>query len=497
MRSRLGFARHEACRDSEDPADCAACEAVRLDGSRGGLEQAHGASLLDLEGAPPAAGQQARRIMFDRLARIIVDSINEGVFTVDERFVVTYFNKAAERITGFKAQDAIGKFCFEIFRTEVCHTRCAVRDTLQDFQPVSNARVTIITQDGREVPIALSTAALRDEDGHALGVVEFFTELTEVEHVRARLEQSRVLESIVSVSPRVRRIVETLPNIADAECNVTIRGPSGSGKELLAEAVHNLSPRRYGPYIKLNCAALPATLLESELFGYVRGAFTDAKRDKPGMFALANGGTLLLDEISEMDVALQAKLLRVLSNGEYQPLGSTRTLRTNARIIAATNADLKAAIAEGRFREDLYFRINVVMIELPALRERPEDISILVEHFIRKIGERMRKRVRRISPGALAALQRYPFPGNVRELENCIEHAFVMCRGEEIRSEHLPASVRDEHLDARQTLHGGAEKAVIEEALRRAGGNRSAAADALGMHRTTLWRKLKSYGIEG
>jgi PAS domain S-box-containing protein len=433
--------------------------------------------------------------MLNRLARIIVDSISDGVFTVDRQFIVTYFNKAAERITGFRAEEAIGKHCFEIFRTEVCHSRCAIRDTLSSHEPVDDVRVTIITQDGREVPISLSTEVLRDERGEFVGVVEFFRDLTEVEHVREALEQEKVLETIVSGSPVVRRVIQMLPNVAESECNVTIHGPSGSGKELFAEAIHKLSPRRYGPYIKLNCAALPATLLESELFGYVKGAFTDAKRDKPGLFALANGGTLLLDEISEMDVSLQVKLLRVLANGEYQPLGATRTLKTDARVIAATNADLKRAIAEGRFREDLYFRINVVAVELPPLRDRPEDVPLLVEHFIEKVRAKIRKPVRQAAPRTMALLQRYPFPGNVRELRNAIEHAFVMCEGEELRPEHLPEHINRAAELSPRPLDGDAERRLIEETLKRHGGNRSAAASELRMHRTTLWRKLKTYQI--
>jgi PAS domain S-box-containing protein len=431
--------------------------------------------------------------MLNRLARIIVDSISDGVFTVDTQFTITYFNKAAERITGFRAEEAIGKPCFEIFRTEVCHSRCPIRDTLSSHEAVSDVRVTIITQDGREVPISLSTEVLHDEGGEFAGVVEFFRDLTEVEHAREALEQERVLESIVSASPAVRRIIQMLPNIAESECNVTIHGPSGSGKELFAEAIHKLSPRRYGPYIRLNCAALPATLLESELFGYAKGAFTDAKRDKPGLFALANGGTLLLDEISEMDVSLQVKLLRVLAGGEYQPLGATRTLRTDARIITATNADLQKAIAEGRFREDLYFRINVVAVELPPLSERPEDIPLLVEHFIEKVRNKIRKPVRRAGVRTLALLQRYPFPGNVRELENAIEHAFVMCDGDELRPEHLPEHIATEVDLSAPPPDRRTERRMIEEALRRHGGNRSAAAEELQMHRTTLWRKLKTY----
>jgi PAS domain S-box-containing protein len=433
----------------------------------------------------------------DKLARIIFDSISDGVFTVDKECLITSFNKAAEHITGFSARQAVGRPCFEIFRTEVCHKRCALRDSLASNAPVDNARVTIITQDGCEVPISVSTTILRDDTGHVIGAVEFFRNLSEVEHLRHRIEQDRALAGIVSASPRMRRVIEMLPNIAESECNVLIQGPSGSGKELFAEAVHLLSPRRYSPYIKINCAALPATLLESELFGYVRGAFTDAKRDKPGHFCLANGGTLLLDEISEMDVALQVKLLRVLNNGEFQPLGSTKTLHTDARIIAATNADLKAAIAEGRFREDLFFRINVVTIELPSLRERPEDLSLLVQHFSRKVGRRTRKQAKRVSPDVLALLRRYSFPGNIRELENAIEHAFVMCQGDEIQPEHLPRSIIEQTAASPGIgCEEPCERDVIREALGRLGGNRARAASELGIHRATLWRKMKSYGID-
>lgn len=431
-----------------------------------------------------------------KLASLIFDSISDGVFTVDRDCLITSFNRAAEQITGFTTREAIGKHCFEIFRTEVCHKRCALRDTLAENGPVENARVTIITQEGCEVPISVSTTILRDEHGAAIGAVEFFRDLTEVEHLRQRLERDRSVSEIVSNSPRMRRIIEMLPNIAGSDCNVLVQGPSGSGKELFAEAIHRLSSRRYGPYIRINCAALPATLLESELFGYVRGAFTDAKRDKPGQFCLAEGGTLLLDEISEMDVALQVKLLRVLNNGEFQPLGSTKTQRADARIICATNADLRSSITDGRFREDLYFRINVVTIDLPALSDRIEDLPLLVEHFIRKVRRRTRKPVRGMAPEVLALLRQYAFPGNVRELENAIEHAFVMCNGDEIQISHLPAGIVDQVRATPPAARAPAnEEEIIREALARLGGNRTLVAKELGMHRATLWRKIKTYHL--
>ena len=434
--------------------------------------------------------------MREKITDIIFRSISDGVFTVDKNCVITSFNRAAEKITGFAAREAVGKHCFDVFRTEVCHKSCALKDTLKTADPVNNARVTIITKDEREVPIEVTTTLLRNGDESVVGAVEFFRDISEIEHLRESLDRKRGLDDIVSVNRRMQQLIALLPDVAEAECNVLLGGPSGCGKELVAQVIHNLSPRRYGPYIKINCAALPAQLLESELFGYEKGAFTDAKRSKPGQFGLARGGTLLLDEISEMDPSLQVKLLRVLNNGEYQPLGSTKTLRTNARIIAATNADLKAEIAKGRFREDLYYRINVVGVQIPALRDRPEDIPLLVNHFLRVFQSKRRKAITRVSPNALAALRKYAFPGNVRELENAIEHAFVMCHGEEIKLEHLPVQVvTQSEMSTTITYNGNGERAVIEEALRRHRGNRTRAAEELGMHRSTLWRKLKTYGL--
>jgi PAS domain S-box-containing protein len=431
------------------------------------------------------------------LSDIIFNSISDGVFTVDQNCVITSFNRAAEGITGFRASEAVGKHCFDVFRTEVCHKQCALKDTLKTADPVDNARVTIITRDDREIPIKVTTTLLRNTGGEVIGAVEFFRDISELEHLREKLDRKRDLDDIVSVNAEMHKLINLIPDIADAECNVLIEGPSGSGKELVAQVIHNLSPRRYGPYIKINCAALPAQLLESELFGYEKGAFTDAKRNKPGQFSLANGGTLLLDEISEMDIALQVKLLRVLNNGEYQPLGSTKTLHADARIVTATNTDLKEEVANGRFREDLYYRINVVNICVPPLRERPEDIPLLVSHFMRSLASRKRKPIHRISPEALSALRKYHFPGNVRELQNAIEHAFVMCHGEEIELEHLPAQLAERREMVSGISHNGdKEKEVILEALRRNRGNKTRAAEELGVHRSTLWRKLKLYGME-
>jgi PAS domain S-box-containing protein len=434
--------------------------------------------------------------MEKKLSQLIFNSISDGVFTVDRNCVITSFNKSAERITRFKRSEAIGKHCFDIFRTEVCHTQCALKDTLKTHASVDDARVTIITKDGRELPIRVTTTMLKDEDENIIGAVEFFTDISEIEHLRKSLEQKQALDDIVSVNPLMHNLIRLLPDVAESECNVLIEGPSGSGKELFAQVIHNLSPRRYGPYIKINCAALPVNLLESELFGYEKGAFTDAKRDKPGQFSLANGGTLLLDEISEMDTSLQVKLLRVLNNGEYRPLGSSKTLHTDARIIAATNAKMESIIREGKFRQDLYYRINVVNINIPPLCERPEDIPLLVDHFIKIFKKKSKKQVKRISPEALVALRQHPLPGNVRELENAIEHAFVMCHDTEIDIEHLPTHIIEQRTPGKPAMADQMnEKEIITQTLRRYKGNRAQAAIELGMHRSTLWRKMKILDI--
>lgn len=435
--------------------------------------------------------------MDEELSQFIFNSISDGIFTTDKNCRITSFNKAAEKITGFSASEAINKNCFDVFRTDICNKRCALKDTLKNEEPIENIRVTIISRNGCEIPINVTTTLLKDKNNKIIGAVELFRDISELEHLRECIKNNRTLDEIVSMNSQMQQIISLLPNIAESDCNVLIQGPSGSGKELFAQVIHNLSPRKYGPYIKINCAALPAQLLESELFGYEKGAFTDAKHDKPGQFCLANGGTLLLDEISEMDISLQVKLLRVLNNGEYRPLGSSKTLYSDARIIAATNADLKQEIEKNKFREDLYYRINVMNIKIPPLKDRPEDIPLLVNHFLRMFKKKNRNAVEKISPEALGILMKYSFPGNVRELENAMQHTFVMCRNGVILPEHLPESITDEHFISKNVKNETKdERELIIESLKRNKGNKSKAAVELGMHRSTLWRKIKELRVD-
>jgi PAS domain S-box-containing protein len=435
--------------------------------------------------------------MDEELSKIIFNSISDGIFTIDKNCKITSFNRAAEKITGFSSSEAKGKHCFDIFRTDICNKRCALKDTLKTQEPIENIRVTIISRNGNEIPIRVTTTLLRDKNNSVIGAVELFRDISELENLKERISKKRTLDDIISMNSQMQQIISLLPSIAESDCNVLIQGPSGSGKELFAQVIHNLSSRKYGPYIKINCAALPAQLLESELFGYEKGAFTDAKHDKPGQFCLANGGTLLLDEISEMDISLQVKLLRVLNNGEYRPLGSSKTLYSDARIIAATNSDLKHEIETNKFREDLYYRINVMNIKIPPLRERSEDIPLLVDHFLKLYGKKSRNIVEKISPEALRALRKYSFPGNVRELENAIQHIFVMCRDGVILPEHLPETILDENVIQEDVSHNlKSEKELIIESLKKNHGNKSKAAIELGMHRSTLWRKIKELRVD-
>ncbi|MCD6296954.1 MAG: sigma 54-interacting transcriptional regulator, partial [Deltaproteobacteria bacterium] len=294
-----------------------------------------------------------------------------------------------------------------------------------------------------------------------------------------------------------KEILSFLPDIAESESPVLVEGPTGSGKELIARAVHHLSPRKQKAFVAVNCAALPDTLLESELFGYAKGAFTGAMRNKAGRFFLANKGTLFLDEISSTSMAFQADLLRVLEDGEFMRLGDTRAIKADLRIVSATNQNLKELARKGKFREDLYYRLNVAKISLPPLRERKEDIPLLIDHFIRKFNLLKERSIDGITDEALSCLMDYPFPGNIRELENIIEYAFIPCKGQVIGMEHLSPDLLEEFNAKNEDLSSGEfeEARKIYTILEQHAGKRPEAARALGISRTTLWRKMKKYGL--
>jgi PAS domain S-box-containing protein len=429
----------------------------------------------------------------------ILDSIADGVFTVDAEWRITSFNRAAERITGVNRNEALGKRCCDVFRASICESACALRQTLDTGKPVVNRTIYIVDARGTRVPISVSTAVLKDIDGKVIGGAETFRDLSQVEELRKKLEARYTFADIIGRSPAMQQLFELLPQIARSDSTVLVEGASGTGKELVAHAIHSLSPRHKNRFVAFNCAALPDTLLESELFGYKAGAFTDARKDKPGRFVLANHGTIFLDEIGDVSPAMQVRLLRVLQERVIEPLGSVEPpCRVDVRVIVATNKNLKQQVERGLFRQDLFYRVNVIRVELPQLLNRREDIPLLVEHFIAKFNRLQDKEVAGISNQALACLLEHEFPGNVRELENAIEHAFVLCQEGLIEAVHLPPQLRCIGPDVSPsvpTTLASMERLMIADTLRRHAGNRTAAAKALGIDASTLFRKIKTLGI--
>jgi PAS domain S-box-containing protein len=428
----------------------------------------------------------------------ILDSINEGVFTVDHEWRVTSFNRAAERITGVKRQDAVGRVCSDVFRASICEGSCALRRTFGSGKPVVSATANIISASGKRTPIRISTALLRNQQGEVIGGVETFQDLSHIEQLRKELEARYTFEDIVGRSAAMRRLFDIVPQIASSDSTVLIEGASGTGKELFARAIHNLSPRGKKRFLAVNCAALPDTLLESELFGYKAGAFTDARRDKPGRFVLADGGTIFLDEIGDVSPAMQARLLRVLQERCVEPLGATDAVKVNVRIVAATNKDLAQLVRQGEFREDLFYRVRVIHLKIPALKDRREDIPLLVDHLVAKFNRIQGKDIAGVSQDVLVRLMDHDYPGNVRELENILEQAFVLCRGGLIQMENLPIELRP--VGIKPSTSGAmslrsAETNLIESALKRNDGSRERTARELGIDPSTLYRKIKALAL--
>ena len=447
--------------------------------------------------AQPGARVSSGSIDSPPQTAIILNSIADGVFTVDLDWRITFFNRAAEEITGISADEALGRSCCEVFRANVCETACVLKHTLETGKQVVCQPIAILRADGKEIPITVSTALLKDERGEIIGGVETFRDLSLVEDLRREINRQYRLGDIISKSPLMQKIFGFLPDIARSESTVLIQGESGTGKELVARALHNLSRRARGPFVPVNCGALPDTLLESELFGHTAGAFTDAKRDRRGRFAMAEGGTLFLDEFGDISPALQVRLLRVLEERSYVPLGSSKTVKADVRVVAASHKDLEQLVQEGKFRKDLYYRINVVKVTLPRLAERKEDIPLLAEHFIKRFNELQNKRIQGLSYDTLAVFMRHDWPGNIRELENAVEHAFILCPKGLILPEHLPDQLRRESQPAPpQGLSlKEQEKRLLREALERHGWRRLATARELGIDKNTLRRKIQRFGL--
>jgi len=432
----------------------------------------------------------------------LVDFVPDGVFTVDAKWRITSFNRAAERITGIKRGEAIGRLCCEVFRANICESSCALKQTLNTHRSIANKVVYIVNAQGVRIPISISTAPIKDARGEVIGGVETFRDLRLLNELRQQADLADSFSNIIGRSKAMRELFELLPTVAESESTVLLEGASGTGKELFARAIHELSPRQNKRFVALNCGALPDTLLESELFGYKAGAFTDARKDKPGRFAMAAGGTLFLDEIGDISAAMQTRLLRVLQERIYEPLGAVESVRADVRVIAATNKTLESLVADGKFREDLFYRVNVVRFELPALRDRREDIPLLIDHLVARFNRLKDRDIVGVSDAVLTRLMEHDFPGNVRELENIIEHAFALCRIGVIEMSHLPLRLREGAEGVASGLPSGLklvemEKLLIRDSLRRNNGNRAAAARELGIDTSTMFRKIKALKLAG
>ena len=442
----------------------------------------------------------------ENYTQIIIDSIADGVFTVDKDWKITSYNRAAEQITGIGKDDAIGRYCWEVFKASICEQRCSLRQTIESGRPIINQNIFIVNSKGDRIPVSISTAILKDKNDNVIGGVETFRDLSVVEELRKELTSQHSFLDIISKNKEMQRLFGMLELISESDATILLEGESGTGKELFAKAIHSLSHRKKGPMITVNCGALPDTLLESELFGYKAGAFTDAKKDKPGRFAQAENGTLFLDEIGDISPMLQMRLLRVLQEKVYEPLGSTKSKKADVRIVAATNKNLEELVQQGLFREDLYYRINVVKLFLPPLRERKEDIPLLAEHFFRRFNSLRGKEIQGLSPKAMNILMSYDFPGNIRELENIVEYATVVCKNHLIRRVHLPETLHQkielrkisasEKITQSEPSLEAVEKDIIYKTLKKHNWSRKLAAAQMGIHPTTLWRKMKRLNLE-
>jgi PAS domain S-box-containing protein len=431
----------------------------------------------------------------------ILDNIPSGVYTVDRDMILLSFNRSLERITGYRAEEEIGRRCAEVFRSDFCEAGCPLKRAMRTGETLRGIEINMRAKDGTVIPISSCTAVIKDEAGLPIGGICTFRDLRELHAVPFPREQVREFQGMLSKNPKMHEIFDLVETIAESDVNVLIEGESGTGKELIARAIHRLSARAGRPFLGVNCASLNENLMESELFGHVRGAFTGAFKDRMGRFEMADGGTLFLDEISEIGLHLQAKLLRVIQEREYQRVGETSTRKTDVRILSATNRRLKDLISRGMFRDDLYYRLNVVSITLPPLRERKEDIPILADHILNRAAGSSPTRARSFSPLSMQALLEYPWPGNVRELENAVERARICSRGAVIEESALPAETRRRVAALPRGTGSLAEKSRdpgadrIRETLARFGWNRTETAAWLGISRVTLWRRMKQLGL--
>lgn len=447
----------------------------------------------------------------NRCFKEIINTMNDGLVLVSPDGEILMVNRAMEEITGYSREELVGSSC-TIFHCDTCAVARAEGKghwcEIFDLGRTERRSCFLMRKDGSVVHVLKNASLLKDCEGRVMGAVETVTDISEIDRRDLRIEQlSKLLgadatfHGMVGRSPVMRNVFEILEKAAQSDAPVIIYGETGTGKELAAHAIHQMGRRREGPYIQLNCAALNESLLESELFGHVKGAFTGAYSHRKGYFEAAHGGDLFLDEIGEVPPSLQVKLLRTLETKELERVGDHRPIRVDVRIITATNRDLEALVSQGKFREDFFFRINVIPIHLPPLREHMEDLPLLVEHFIRRLARRSGKKISGLSPEAMEWFMSHPWPGNVRELRSVLEYAFVIAEKGFIRTEHLPLRMKTGgtltvQIPEARPIPVSDEKAALLDALVRCRGNQTQAARMLGVNRVTVWNRIRKYGID-
>ena len=445
------------------------------------------------------------RVQYDeRNMKIVLDNLDVGIFTVNRGGLITFFNTAAEKILGHTRDQLLGGACQTIFHGDPSPDVSLLKASIADGKPRRTPNGRMVTAHGVTIPISANYMAMRNEKGRIVGGLATFHALTLIPRLTQAVSDRYTYHDMIGKSPAMKKIFEMAAVVAETDATILIQGATGTGKDILAKVIHSMGKRSERPFVKVNCAAIPDNLLESELFGYARGAFTGAHQDKPGRFELADRGTIFLDEIGDIPISLQAKLLRVLEDREFYPLGSRQTRTVDVRIISATNRELEKRVAQGLFREDLFYRLNVMQIKLPPLKDRREDLPLLIPHIVRKLSASKENPPTELSKEVLDVLLNHDYPGNVRELENILEHALIICRGDKVMPEHLPVFLQSRNSPekaASSAAHGpgtGAHEAEREEmlqALGRFNGHRAKTAQSLGIDRTTLWRKMKKFGI--
>ena len=438
----------------------------------------------------------------NRFTEVILDSLGEGLFTVDKEFRINSFNRAAEKILGIKKEEAIGDYCKNVMKSKRCFEDCPLGKVLETGKNLYDFEGELVHRSGRRVPVKINAAVLRDFDESPMGGVISFRDMSYLEAIKGDLLTRSNFYGIIGQDKSMQEIYTLIEEVADSDSNVLIQGESGTGKEMIADAVQQTSRRRDKPFIRINCSVFPPHILASELFGHVKGAYTDAIKDRIGRFEMADGGTIFLDEVAEMPLQMQVQLLRVLQEGTFERVGESITRKVNVRVIAATNKNIDECLKNGSFREDLYYRLNVIPIYVPPLRERKSDIPHLVQYFINRLSLTHNKKVDETDDEAMDILIGYDWPGNVRELANAIEYAFARTKDNIIHASKLPPTVRlgscvKNSLNKSNSRSDHSEEYIaIRTSLERNRWNRSLAAKELGMGRTTLWRKMKALGLE-